>query len=456
MRQIVMAIDLGSINATCAIAEVVDGVPKILGYGQCQSRGIKKGAISNIEQAARSVQEAVDCARRMSGTTANKAIVSISGVYTKSRNGSGIVTIPNGEIGTAEIKRVVVGALHNVQIPIDYDVIHVLPYQFVVDEQEQVDDPNGMSGGRLKAMVHIVTAQKTHLENLKRVMKTAGIEIENIVLSSYASALATLSDDERELGVACVDIGGSTCDVMIYSGNSMCHNEVIKVGSHHITSDISMAFNTPLSAAEKIKIEHSDLANYQEQSNSKRLEIPLVGGSNKTQQIAYGDLAKVACYRLLEIFGIVYDTLKKNELRGQINAGLVLTGGMMKLKGIDKLVEAFSKELPTRIALPREIEGMPQDFCDYMNATLVGLILYSSGNFTKYELDSHKRLRVQKSRFIEDDRFDKVDMMALNAEQQELTPSQIFEDEKRTQMSPDQQPKENKLESFWEAFKKYF
>ncbi|MCE3047763.1 cell division protein FtsA [Helicobacter kayseriensis] len=406
MKQIVMAIDIGSFNISCAIAEVTDGNPRIIGVGFAKSQGIRKGAITNIEQAARSIKSAILDAKRMSGAETNRAIISISGVYAKSRNSSGVVTVPSGEIGHKEIHRVIQAALHNATIPAEYEAIHILPYQFMVDEQEYVDDPSGMSGSRLKALVHIVTAQKTALENLRRVVKAAGIEIENIVLSSYASSIAVLSDDERDLGVACIDIGGDTCDIMIHSGNSMCYDGILPVGSNHITKDIAHACNTSPNVAEDLKINYGDIASIYDHENSKILEVPTIGGE-KTQQIQCNFLAKVIYARLTETLGFLYGMIDQNELKHHISAGIVFTGGLTQLKGLEDLINAFFKDYPTRLALPKEVEGMPEELKNPMCSAVVGLVLYGSGRFTNYEMDSEKRLKTKKNKLLveENERF---------------------------------------------------
>lgn len=396
-----MAIDIGSVNITCLIAEVVDGVPKIIGCGFAKSQGIRKGVISYIEQAAHSLKSAVEDAKQMAGVDINKAIVSVSGVYAKSRNSSGIVTVTSGEIGINEIRRTIQAALHNATIPTEYEVIHVLPYQFIVDDQD-CDDPNGMSGERLKTNVHIVTLQKTALENLKKVVKYAGIEIENIVLSSYASSIAVLTEDEKELGVACIDIGGSTCDVMMYIGRSMCYNEVLKVGSSHVTSDIAVVFNTPLNVAEELKVKYGGLINLKNHEDKTTLQIPVVGGVDKPQIITFGDLSEVIYYRLAETFDFLHRMIENNELRPQIGAGIVFTGGLMKINGIQEFIEAFFRECLTRIALPKEIEGMPDELKDPCYSTAIGLILYGSGGFTNYEfIPERRQLKVKRSKFFQ-------------------------------------------------------
>ncbi|MDE6958201.1 MAG: cell division protein FtsA, partial [Helicobacter apodemus] len=245
MEQTILGIDIGSTKICAIIATSKDNVPHIIGTGCHKSQGLKKGSITNIEQASRAIKNAVNDAKRVAGTTIDKAVISISGVYTRSVNSSGIVNIPNNEIGIKEINRVIQTALYNASIPSEYEVIHILPYNFKLDEQDFIDDPMGMTGGRLEVFVRIVTVQKSSLGNLRKAVKAAGVEIENIVLSAYASSIAVLSEDEKELGVACIDMGGSTCELMIHAGNSMRYNDFLGVGSNHITNDLAMALHTP-------------------------------------------------------------------------------------------------------------------------------------------------------------------------------------------------------------------
>lgn len=399
-----MAVDIGSSNITCLIAEVVEGSPKIIGSGISKSQGIRKGAIIHIEQAAQSIKSAIEDAKMMAGVEIKRAIISISGVYAKSRNASGVVTVPSGEIGVNEIRRSIHGALHNAMIPGEREVIHILPYQFIIDDQEYVDDPNGMSGSRLKTNVHIVTLPKTVLDNLRRVTKFIGIEIESIVLSSYATSIAVLNDDEKELGVACIDMGGSTCDVMIYSGSSMCYDEVLPVGSHNITNDIATVFNTPFDSAETLKIEYGDVA-YQKRENQDipPLKIPSIGSDDKKRVITLQELSKVILYRLAETLNFLYMMIERNELRPQIGAGVVFTGGLVKLKGTEEMIESIFQDYPIRIAFPKAIEGLDESLRDPSCSVAVGLIMYGSGGFTNYEIDSEKRLKTKRSRLSQDD-----------------------------------------------------
>ena len=391
LNQTILGIDIGSVKICAIIAEIKDGVPHVIGTGVHRSQGIKKGAITNIEFASRVIKNAVNDAKRVAGTNVSRGIVSISGVYTKSINSSGIVNIPSSEIGIKEINRVMQTALYNAKIPNEYEVLHVLPYNFKVDDQDFIDDPLGMSGNRLEVFVHIITAQKSSLENLKKAAKAAGVEIENIVLKSYASAIAVLSDDEKALGVACIDMGGSTCELMVHMGNSIKYDYFLHVGSNHITNDLSVALRTPLSAAEEVKVKYGSLNKGEGEGDV--IELPIIGDESATQQVSFDAVHNVIYMRTEETLGILDRSLEKSMLKEQLGAGIVLTGGMVKLDGIRELAEAIFSHMPVRIARPIEIDGLFENLRDPSSATAIGLILYGAGHFTNYEIDSEKKLR---------------------------------------------------------------
>lgn len=401
LNQTILGIDIGSTKICTIIADIKDGVPHVIGTGIHKSQGLKKGAITNIELASRAIKSAINDAKRVAGTNFSKAIVSISGVYTKSINSSGIVNIPNSEIGIKEINRVMQTALYNATIPNEYEVLHVLPYNFKVDDQDFIDDPLGMSGNRLEVFVHIVTAQRSSLGNLKKAVKAAGVEIENIVLSAYASAIAVLNDDEKELGVACIDMGGSTCDLMVHAGNSIKYNDFLGVGSNHITNDLSMALRTPLSAAERVKVEYGSLNKHQD-SGGDLIELPIIGDETSTHQVSLEVVHNVIYARVEETLMILAKSLEKSMLKEHLGAGVVLTGGMVKLDGIRELAGAIFSHMPVRIARPLEIDGLFENLRDPSYATAIGLILYGAGRFTNYEIDSEKKIRFKTEKFHEE------------------------------------------------------
>lgn len=392
LGQTILGIDIGSTKICAIIATCKDGIPRIIGTGFHKSMGLKKGSITNIEQASRAIKDAVNDARRVAGTNINKAVISISGAYTKSTDSSGIVNIPNNEIGIKEINRVIQTALYNASIPSEYEVIHILPYNFKLDDQDFIDDPMGMSGSRLEVSVRIITAQKSSLGNLKKAIKTAGIEIENIVLASYASSIAVLSEDEKNLGVACIDMGGSTCELMIHVGNSLRYNDFLGVGSNHITNDLAMALHTPQSIAEQVKIKYGSFPKTIEDTENL-IEIPSIGGDESGKhQVALATVHNVVYARVEETLMILAKSLERSGLKDQLGSGVVLTGGMVQLDGIRDLAAALFN-MPVRLAKPAEIDGLFTDLKGPECSTAIGLVQYVAGKYTNYEIDSEKRIR---------------------------------------------------------------
>ncbi|AFL68780.1 cell division protein FtsA [Sulfurospirillum barnesii] len=390
MSTTILGIDIGSTKICAIIAQKNDdGEIKILGAGISKSQGLKKGIITNIDLASKSIRSALNDAKRVAGTQYQKVIVSISGAYTKSVDSSGIVNIPNRDIGIKEINRAMQMADHNANIPNEYEKLHVLPYNFKVDDQEYIEDPLGMNGARLEVQVHIITAQKSSLSNLKKAVKLAGVEIDNIVLGGYASAISVLNHDERELGVSVVDMGGATCDIMIHAGNSMRFNDYLGVGSLNITNDLSTALHTPLSAAEEIKINYGSLKN----NSNDLIELPIIGDDGATHEVSLNIVSNVIYVRVEETLMILAKTLEDSGFKEQIGAGVVLTGGMTKLEGIRELASAIFDNMPIRVAKPKEIDGLFETLRDPSYATAIGLILYGGGHFTPYEIDSNKKLR---------------------------------------------------------------
>lgn len=292
----ILAIDIGSTKTCALIAEMKGEDPHITGIGIAKSNGLKKGAITNIELASKSIKGAVSDAKRIAGAEFSEATVSISGAYTKSINSHGIVNVPSGEITLKEINRAIQTALYNANIPSEYETIHVLPYDFKVDEQDFIEDPIDMSGNRLEVSVHIVTVQKSSLENLRKAVKLAGLDISNIVLSAYASSIAVLNQDEKELGVAVVDIGGATSNLAVHLGNAIRYNDFLAVGSAHITNDLSMALHTPIRDAEGVKLEYGSLHS----GSNAIIELPIVGNEAEKQEVSLEIVSSVIYARAEE------------------------------------------------------------------------------------------------------------------------------------------------------------
>ena len=387
MEKVILGIDIGSSKICSLIAEIKDGVPHIIGMGIQPAQGIRKGTITNIEQASKSIRESVNDAKRIAGVNISQAIISISGSYTKSINSNAITNNSNKEIGIQEINRAMNTALYNADIPNNYEMLHTLPYSFKVDGGEYVDNPFGMNGARLDVSTHIIAAQKNGLENLKKAVRNAGIEVSDVVLNAYASSIAVLTNEEKELGVACIDMGASSCDIMIHYGNAMRYNYSLGIGSAHITKDIGTVLNITLTTAEELKRKHITLYDLTPEDIYSVLEIP---SENKSIQLE--TLHGVVTSRVSETLMLIEEIIEHSGLRNNLGAGIVITGGMASMKGLAEMALNIFKGLPVRIASPKDINGS-FDILDPSYSTAIGLILYGSGKYTNYELDANKKLR---------------------------------------------------------------
>ncbi len=390
MSRAVLAIDIGS-TKICAIIAQIDDDNKIsiIGTGTTPAQGLRKGSITNIELAARSIKTAVEDAKRVAGSDVKSAIVSISGAYTKSSHTDGIVNIQSKEISLKEIERVMHAAVYNANIPNEHEVLHVLPFNFKVDDQDFIEDPLGMNASRLKVDAHIITTQKSNLNNLKKAVNGAGIEVENIVLAGYASSIATLNPDEKELGAVIIDMGGNTCNISIYSGNSLRYNDFLGVGSNHITSDLSMALHTPLNVADKVKLNYGSLLT----PSNDLIELPVIGDEEASHEVSLEVVHNVIFARVEETLMILAQFIEKSGLKDQIGAGVILTGGFSKMEGIRELAGATFGSMPVRLARPLEMDGLFDNLRDAEYASAIGLIMYSGSPYTPYEIDVNKRVR---------------------------------------------------------------
>lgn len=397
MSEQILAIDIGSTKICAIIAEIDDGRVQVLGHGTAKSQGIKKGAITNIELASKAIKKAIVDAKRIAGSNIGTATVSISNAYAKSLNSTGVVNIPHKDISIKEINRVMQTALYNANIPNEYEVIHVLPYNFRVDDQDYIEDPFGMNASRMEVDVNIIITQKSNLSNLKKAVRSAGVEIDGIVLSGYGSAVAVMNEDEKEMGVAVINLGGQTSDLVVHTGNAIRYNDYLAVGSNHITNDLSMALHTPLQIAEEVKIRYGDLT----ETSNEVIELPIIGDEENHNNISLEIVHSVIFSRVEETLMLLAKLLEKSALKEQIGAGLILTGGMTKLKGIRELAQSIFPGMPVRIALPRNIEGLFEELKDPSYATVVGLLLYKAGEHTQYEIDFKQELLHSKTVYEE-------------------------------------------------------
>jgi cell division protein FtsA len=390
LSRTVLAIDIGSTKICAIIAEIADDNSiAITGAGTSKAQGLRKGSITNIELASKSIKTAINDAKRVSGSDVKTAIVSISGAYTKSLNSNGIVNIQNKEVTFKEIERVMQTSLYNANIPNEYDVLHALPFNFKVDDQDFIEDPLGMNASRLEVDTHIITTQKSNLNNLKKAVRGAGVEVENIVLNGYASSIATLNQDEKELGVALIDMGGNTSNITIHSGNSIRYNDFLGVGSNHVTSDLSMALHTPLNIADSVKLNYGSLLT----PSSDLIEIPIIGDENTTHEVSLEVVHNVIYARVEETLMILAQFIENSGLKDKIGAGVVLTGGFSQMEGIRDLAVATFGSIPVRLAKPKEMDGLFDNLRSPEYSSAIGLIMYAASSYTPYEIDVNKKVR---------------------------------------------------------------
>ncbi|ENC9217820.1 cell division protein FtsA [Campylobacter lari] len=450
----ILGIDLGSIQTCAILAQKSEEGLKVIGFGKSKSNGIKKGAITNIELASKSIEEAVADAQMMSGVHYDKVIVSISGAYAKSVDSIGVVNIPNHEIGIKEIHRAVSTAKHTANIPSGYEIIHVLPYNFKVNDLEHVEDPLGMSGNRLEVSTHIVISQEVHIKNLKKAVELADLRVDNIVLSGYASSIACFDDSEKELGAILIDMGGAVCDMVIHTGNSIRYNECLQIGSVNITNDLSIALHTPPKEAEKLKLNYASLV----QNENSIIQIPYMGDEKRKNEVSVEVISNVIYARIEETIIILAKMLSDNACANQAGAGIVLTGGMTKFAGLDKLASAYFDNKAVRIATAKKdtMDGFKEIFEDAENSCAIGLCLYGGGHFTPYELDSNEKLRykgepefinkqIKQNLAIDEHEEENKDFEEIFQDQKE------FEDEKTelTKIETKKDKKTNLMHKFW-------
>jgi len=386
----ILGIDIGSSKTVAIMANIENSEPTITGVGIAKSKGIKKGTITNIEQAANSIKQAVNDAKRIAGTNVSKSIVSISTAYTKSTKSHGIVNIPTNEITAEEIKRVIQTAIYNATIPNDYVILQAIPYDFKVDDITEIEDPEGMSGSRLEVSVHITLAQKSAIENIKKMLKLAGLTIENIVLTSFASGIATLNEDEREQGVALIDVGATTSNLIIFKDNAIRWTDFVGVGSHHITNDLTMALHTPLTQAEEIKL-HITRWN-----DDDIIEIPIIGDETQTQTVNIITIKEIMYARIHETLMILNKLIEDSKLKDKLT-GIVLTGGFTNLADLREIAIPIFGNMSVRIAKPKNLDGLFDNLKAPEFSTAIGLIIYAVGQHSSYEIDSNNKFRSKHS-----------------------------------------------------------
>ncbi|MBI4211717.1 MAG: cell division protein FtsA [Deltaproteobacteria bacterium] len=371
---VVVGLDIGTTKICAIVGEVTNEGMDVIGIGSHPSKGLRKGVVVNIDSTVSSIKKAIEEAELMAGIDITSVYAGIAGGHIKGLNSHGIVAIKEKEVRSQDVERVI-DAAQAVSIPLDREVIHVIPQQFIVDDQDGVRDPVGMSGVRLEAKVHIVTGAVTSAQNIIKCCNRAGLNVNDIVLQQLASSEAVLVNDERELGVILVDIGGGTTDIAVFSGGSLVHTAVLTVGGNHLTNDIAVGIRTPAHEAEKIKQKYGCcLAGSVHKDES--IEVQSVGGRNP-RVLSRQILAEIAEPRMEEIFTLVQQEIARSGYEDMVAAGVVLTGGTSLLEGATELAEQVFN-LPVRRGLPKGIGGLVDVVRSPIYSTGVGLVLTGS------------------------------------------------------------------------------
>ncbi len=374
---VIVGLDLGTTKVCAIVGAVKDGGQvDIIGIGISPSHGLKKGVVVNIDSTVESIKKAVHESELMAGVDINAVYVGISGGHIKGINSRGVAAIKNREVGSADVARAIDGA-RAVNIPMDQQILHVLPQDFIIDDQDGIKDPHGMSGTRLDVKVHIITGAVTAIQNIVKSCSRAGLHVNDLVLQPLASSRAVLTPEEQELGVVVVDIGGGTTDIAFFLEGSLWHTEVLPIGGNHLTNDIAIGLRTPASEAEKIKIKYgcalSSLVKHEE-----TLDVPSVGG-RPSRLLSRQILCEIIEPRVEELFGMVQQRLKKTGFEDMFASGVVLTGGTALMEGVLDAAERYLG-LPIRKGTPRNIGGLMDVVNSPIYATGVGLVLYGAEN----------------------------------------------------------------------------
>ncbi|MDO8909677.1 MAG: cell division protein FtsA [Pseudohongiella sp.] len=369
----IVGLDIGTSKVVAIVGELKpDGSLNIVGIGSHRSRGLKKGTVVNIESTVESIQRAVEEAELMAGCRIHSVYAGIAGSHIRSMNSHGIVAIRDREVTRADIDRVI-DAAQAVAIPADQRVLHILPQEYIIDSQEGVKEPLGMSGVRLEAKVHLVTCAINAVQNIEKCIKRCGLQVEEIILEQLASSYAVLTDDEKELGVCMVDIGGGTTDIAVFTEGAIRHTGVIPIAGDQVTNDIAMALRTPTDNADEIKIKYA-CALTQLASPGEMIKVPGVG-DRPARELSRQALAEVVEPRYDELFTLVKAELQRSGYENLMAAGIVLTGGTSKMEGVIELAEEIF-HMPVRLGMPQGVKGLADIVRNPIYSTGVGLLLY--------------------------------------------------------------------------------
>jgi cell division protein FtsA len=384
--KIIVGLDIGTTKICAVVGEVVHDTVEIIGVGTHPSEGLRKGVVINIEKTVNSIKEAIEEAETMAGCEISSVYAGIAGGHIKGFNSHGVIALKEREVTRKDIDRVIEAA-SAVAIPMDREVIHVLEQEFIVDEQDGIMDPLGMSGVRMEAKIHIVTGAVTSAQNIIKCANRAGLDVHDIVLEAIASSEAVLTDEERNLGVALIDFGGGTTDMAVFSRGSIKHTSVLALGGDNLTYDISIGIRTATLEAEKIKMKYG-CALTSMIGSDETIEVPGVGGRGP-RTLPRQFLGEILEPRLEEIFTLIHSELIRAGYEDAVNSGVVITGGSSEMAGVPEIAEEIFN-VPCRIGYPDKIGGLVEVVNKPMYATAVGLVLYGAK-----QSSSSKKFRIR-------------------------------------------------------------
>ncbi|MGL1861268.1 MAG: cell division protein FtsA [Pseudodesulfovibrio sp.] len=396
-NDLIVGLDVGTTKICTVVGEATENGVDIIGIGTAPSTGLRRGVVVNIEKTVQCIKKSLEDAELMAGCDIRTVYAGIAGSHIQGFNSHGVIAVKGGEVTQRDVDRVIEAA-KAIAIPMDREVLHTLPQEFIVDDQRGIHDPLGMAGVRLEVKVHIVTGAVTSAQNIIRSCNKSGLDVSNIVLESLASSQAVLSPEEREIGVALVDIGGGTTDIAIFAKDSIKHTSVLALGGHNLTNDIAYGLRTPMMSAENIKIDFgcamADLV-----TSDEIIEVPSVGG-RESRKMSKRVLAEICEPRCEEILALVDQELIKSGFKNMIAAGVVLTGGTVIIDGMLELAEQIF-DLPVRIGAPKDgIGGLAEEVNSPMYATAVGLLLHGA--------EEEGRHRVRPFKIRDDSGFDRI------------------------------------------------
>jgi len=372
-KNVLVGLDIGTSKVVALVCEISEnGEIEIIGLGTQPSRGLKKGVVVNIESTVQSIKRAVEEAELMAGCQINSVYTGIAGSHIRSLNSHGIVAIRDSEVSTGDVARVI-DAARAVAIPADQKILHVIPQEFIIDNQDGIKEPIGMSGVRLEAKVHMVTGAVSAAQNITKCINRCGLEVNDVILEQLASSYSVLTEDEKELGVCIVDIGGGTTDIAVFIEGSIRHTAVIPIAGDQVTSDIAVALRTPTQHAEDIKIQYA-CALTQMATPDESIDVPSVG-DRPSRRLARQTLAEVVEPRYEELFNLIQAELRRSGMEDIVAAGIVITGGSSKMEGVVELAEEIF-HIPVRLGSPQFVGGLSDVIRNPIYATGVGLLLY--------------------------------------------------------------------------------